>query len=207
MKPLFLQVSSNSPDHQGMVDDHKARHLEYCKRHDYVYIEDPHPIATGWDIMERIKSHMDTGNYSHIFWIDADTFVADLGVDMRDTLGDSQYLALTIHPYPWGNGQPVFHANTGIMYWRCCEKAQAFLNDLLDYRERYGDNQIGINWMLFGSEDSVFWQDGFRVLNCQWNNNVFEQPVCPVVAAFHGYETAWVRRRFMSNISQIYPWS
>jgi hypothetical protein len=100
MKPLFLQACSDNPHFKGMIEDHLARHLAYCRKWDYEYLNDGSrikPTWAGWDCMETIRSHMLLGGHSHIFWIDADTFVADFSRDMRETLPTWAFMAATIH--------------------------------------------------------------------------------------------------------------
>jgi hypothetical protein len=205
MKPLFLQTSSNNPHYQGMVSDHKERHLAYCEKWGYDYLEDTTHIKTGWDIMEIIRKHMILGRCSHIFWIDADTFVADFSRDMRETLPSWAFMAATIHPYPWGANQPVYHINTGIMYFKCNSMAIAFLHTLLSNRDKFSDNQVGINWLLIGGTESNIWQSGFKMLNCEWNNNYHDQPQRPIVSAHHGHLDPENRRKLMQEVALRYP--
>ena len=208
MKPLFLQVSSANPHYQGMVTDHKARHLAYCKKWGYDYFEDSShlkPEWSGWDCMEVIRSHMVLGCHTHIFWIDADTFVADFSRDMRETLPHWSFMAATIHPFPWTDTQPVFHINTGVMYFSCNSMAVEFLHVLLSRKDEFKDNQVGINWMLIGGPESARWQRGFRALNCEWNNSYEGMPQRPIVSAYHGFKDPDERRKVMLEVSEKYP--
>lgn len=212
MKPLFLQTHSTNPHFEGMVLDHKERHQAYCDKWAYEYLIDgslldlDHPL-TWQDQIKVVAKHLCSGKWSHVFWIDADTFVADFTRDMRETTPGWCFLACTLHPHSWTELQPVVGVNAGITYWRTSDMATRFITRLLDRYGNLRDNQIGMNLMLFGDpEESRFWQQGYRMLNNEWNNNMHDQPSPhPIVCAFHGCLEPNERRILMQNIAKKYP--
>lgn len=206
-RPLFLQSISQDPDYAGMVRDQAARHQRYCARHGYAYLALPNPEITlnGFFRLRMILDQMETGHYSHVWWVDADVFVADLSRDMRETTPAGAWLGMTIHPYPWG--PEVFHLQCGMFYFRCCETAKAFIRRVLSFEHGGEDDQTVINRLMLHDAFSPIWQKGLYILDSAWNNTLHDQPNRPIVAAFHGYLNPAARRAEMARVATLYPYS
>jgi hypothetical protein len=200
--PLLLQSLSANEDYYGMVMDHQDRHLRYCAMHGYAYSAQEAPNVP-WFRLCLVLDAIKTGTYSHVFWVDADCFVADLSRDMRETLPDWAWLGMTIHPYPW-IGQP-FHLQSGMFYFRSCPESVAFLERVLALHSEFRDDQAAINRMMIGSMESAQWQKGLNILSKEWNNTLHDQVNDPIVAAFHGYLEPAQRRAHMLEVAKRYP--
>ena len=214
MKPLFLTMGmSNNFD--GMVLDHQKRHIAYCKKWEYEYKGiTSQEIPIEYDRYFRIRAilyFMKSKLYSHIFWIDADTFVANFSYDMRDTLPGWSWLGMTAHPYKWppNNGYiDSIHLQCGIFYFRVCEESIAFLEKVLELGNLYEEDQSIINYLLLeNTEESNRWQKGFKLLSYRWNNTLHDQNNNPIIAAFHGHLSPQARRFHMNEVAAKYPYS
>jgi hypothetical protein len=208
MLPLFLTMGL-SGDYLGMVKDHEARHRAYCDRWGYAYVgitaRADGSEMSGWDRISCILEHMATGSYSHVFWIDADSFVVDFNRDMRETLPSWAWLAMTMHPFPWGSWEPV-HLQAGSFYLRSCPDAIAFLREILARRRFFKDEQQAMNFLLVVGKEAVRWQQGLRILPYQWNCSLNEHRQDPILAAFHGELDGAGRRALMLKAAERFPW-
>jgi hypothetical protein len=211
VKQLLLRTSANPShpgyeDYDGMMSDHRDRHIAYCEKHRFEYIEHAEGQSSGIDKMRVILGYMKTGKYSHIFYVDADCFVVDLNRSMVDTLPEWSYIAMTIHPFSWTAKQPVFHFNAGMIYLKCTKKCIEFIERILDFDGIFQDEQQVMNWLLVGGPEAYIWQDGLNVLNCEWNNSFNNQPHDKaIVSAYHGFLCPSERRVFMRNVAKDYP--
>jgi hypothetical protein len=205
LKPLFL-TGGQEPHFAGMVHDHEARHRAYCKLHGYEYRAEPfQDLTDSWFRFELIHDIMRSGEYSHIFWIDADALVVDHSRDMRDTLPEWAHLALTMHPS--SSQLDVVHFQTGVMYWRCCEQSLALLDRCLEAANLNGRDKVNdqavLNYLLHVECD---WQSGLRILTFPWNNSVHNQPRGrEIVAAWHGAAPPAERRAWMQAYAEQHP--
>lgn len=228
--PLVLQAA-DTPDFSGMIEDHKARHWAYCARHGYDY--DARPNCEGdwvgfWEKLILIRAAVESGEFSHVIWLDADTIIANFEQPLVDALPPWASLGMTAHPYPSMFKEPV-HFNAGAMYWRCDEWAARFLESVFILRGkrppppdgvRYEVAQLdggrvpcshdpacidqwAINDLLSNAPE---WQERFVVLPRRWNNNVHDQDcTAPVIAAFHGNGVPVGRRMRMQKWAAEHP--
>lgn len=202
MKPLFLQNWSNVKEFQDMVTDHQPRHKAYCEKWGYQYLADGDGEEfNGWGRIEMILRHLESGEYSHVFWVDADCFVAAFTYDMCSTVPEPYWLGLTIHPYPWQ--YDYWHLQTGMMYFRACDESIAFLKRVLEFKGEVMDEQVAIGLLMIAMPESERWQRGLRILSFQWNNTLHDQAHHPIVAAFHGIPE---RRQRMLEAVEWYPY-
>jgi hypothetical protein len=209
LQPLFLQTLSRDEAYRGMVTDHEGRHRVYCQMHGYhqempEVPEVPGDEPGGWWRLDLILQKLRTKRYSHVFWVDADVFVADLSRDMQETTPGDTWLGMTVAPYPWRNGEQ-WHLQCGMFYFRCCDESIAFLERVMSLRHEFADDQTAINRMLVGSVEASRWQRGLNVLPYHWNNTLHDQPEDPIVAAFHGHLAPPARRRYMADVAARYP--
>jgi hypothetical protein len=205
--PLFLTLGMDE-HYGGMVRDHEPRHRAYCDRWGYEYAAVTAPPVGGvnsWTRHEHILRAMKSGRYSHVFSVDADAFVADLGRDMRETLPPWAWLAMTVHPYHWKSWEP-FHLQAGMFYFRTCPESIAFLETMLSRRQHFPDDQLAVNFLMIQGAEAVHWQQGLRILPYQWNCTLHDMKNDPIVAAFHGHLGAAARRVEMRAAAERYPW-
>jgi hypothetical protein len=207
---------ANNETLKGMIEDHADRHVAYCERHGYHYF----PVirlGTHFDWYDKIRlilEAFETGNYSHVFWLDADTFVVDGTQDMRHTIGPGDYYAFCIHPLPWH--EQSWHFNAGVMYYRDCDNgempnARHFLHAALNIRHDRVDeyDQTAINDLLLNGPWLYDFKANLTVLPDKWNCTLgvhdlsIENP--PVVAAFHGFEVPDRRREIMREWAKEMP--
>jgi hypothetical protein len=220
-RPLFLTACLDGPDgpYAGMVDDYYMRHAEYCRRHNYRFLglttakacglDDPNPYWFKIDLILRYLTEMDNGQltmdnedgdscaghcpkYSHVFWFDTDAIVVRDDVDLRDALPEHACLGMTVHPY--GDGEDVWHPQSGVMYVRCCAEAVAFFQRVRGMSGECRTEQTAMHRLLTQERR---WQRGFVVLPYPWNNTLHDQPHDPIVAAFHGNGVPERRREIM----------
>jgi hypothetical protein len=207
MKPLFLSMGL-SDAYRGMVLDHEARHQAYCRKWGMEYkavLDVPENQRSGWTRLQLIAHFMLTGKYSHIWWIDADSFVADFSRDMRETLPEWAWIGMTIHPFHWKSWEP-FHLQAGTFYFRCCPEALEFLQTILARKQYFKDDQSAMNFLLIQGAEAPRWQQGLRILPTPWNSTVLDSPLRPIVAAFHGVGTPEQRRAKMIKSASTFPW-
>jgi len=212
MKPLFLQYANNEIL-KGMIEDHAERHIHYCERHDYHYFP---VIRLGehfdwFDKIRLILEAVKSGNYSHVFWIDADCFVVDGTQDMRDTLPYWASYAFCIHPKPW-QGQS-FHFNAGVQYYDAGTDARDFLGAVKGMEGQCTDeyDQTAINDLLILNNIGYrTWQMGLSILPDKWNCTLGVHDLSPdnppVLAAFHGHEFPVRRREVMREWAERLPY-
>jgi len=213
-RPLFLQVTSSHPAYLGMVMDHGVRHQAYCKKWDYDFlIETPKQMDGPWTRLESILKHLRRGVHSHVFCLDADVFIADFSHDLREMTPSWAYTAFTIHPYPWGH-QGVFHLQCGGYSFRTCLASIAFVERILKGRQFFPDDQTIVNQLMIGPEGDK-WQQGLRVLPCEWNQTIQNcdfKTHPPIIAAFHGTQaldgnsSPEFRRELMRKVALDYPY-
>lgn len=206
-RPLLLTSACGEP-WTSMVADHRERHQSYADRHGYEYRErtpDPKTFDQWWDKIVALTEALDEG-WPYVWEIEPDTLVADVEKDMRQTLpaGLPFWLALTIHQYADGMGQP-WHWQPGVMYVRNCEESRKFFARVLAYRKSLPHDMAAINLLLTYGDPK--WQAGVRVLDHRWNNNLHDQNIdAPIVAAWHGNGTGEQRRELMRLYAQDHPW-
>lgn len=210
--PLFLTMGLDE-NYGGMVLDHELRHKTYCKKWDYDYHKSLLvDIPIEFDRLFRIRAilyFMKTENYSHVFWIDADTFVADFSHDMRETLPEWAWLGMAAHPYSWHPKRWIdaIHLQCGIFYFRVCDEAIAFIERIIELKDYAADDQTIINHLLLENQnESDRWQRGFKLLSYRWNNTLHDQNHSPIIAAFHGYLAPPERRAHMREVAAKYPY-
>jgi hypothetical protein len=229
MKPLFLQYANNETL-AGMIEDHAGRHRAYCKRHGYDYFPVVR-LGEPFDWYDKIKLILEAveaypGSSSHVFWLDADTFVVDGTQDMRDTLPEWAAYAFCVHPKPW-QGQS-FHFNAGVQYYNVARMINGykqgqyvttsrFLESVISLNGACADeyDQTAINDLLMGTRkaaggESEDWQRYLNVLpdkwNCMLNVHDLSPTRPPVVAAFHGTHFPEQRRELMREWAERLPY-
>jgi hypothetical protein len=208
MTTLFLTLGCDDY-YDDMVRDHEERHRAYCAKWRYQYLaEDPaEAVRDRFGRIDFLLNHLRSGHYEYVFWIDADTLVADFSHDMRETLPEWAWLALTIHPYP--SREDVIHFQTGTMYARSCEESIRFFERVLALRQAHPDDsewndQEAMN-ALFYTESR--WQRGLHIVSHRWNNNLHDQPRGrEIVAAWHGACDAEERRMRMLEFARERPY-
>jgi hypothetical protein len=205
MNPLFLTLGGSGV-FTSMVKDHEARHRAYCSKWGYEYraITEDVDVTDPWVRLRLILHAMKEDRFSHVFWVDADTFVADFSHDMRKTLPEWAWLGMTIHPYPWRTPEP-WHLQSGMFYFRCCPEAVAFLERCLFMIEVVPDDQTAVNWLMVNGPEAVKWQSGLFIIPYRWNNTLHDQVCNPIVAAFHGFLSGEDRRNYMLMKAKDFP--
>lgn len=177
---LFLQAAID-PEYRGMIDDNRLKHQTYCERHGLDYQASFLDSGEDWFRIRLVLESLESG-HDFVFWIDADAFVVDMSVDMRETVPEWAYLGMTIHPLPW-DGQH-FHFQTGVFYVRNSPMAREYFRAVLEMFGTVDYDQTAMNRLLMRDPK---WQQGLRVLDHKWNWT----PQCtdmgkPLVVGFHG---------------------
>lgn len=196
--PVLLTLTCEG-EFADMAEDHRAIHQAYCDKHgfDLVYGTLPQLDGHNWDKMKVIRDLLASG-VPFVAYIDADAIVADMDTDLRNALPEGKWLGLTSHPYPAYDRE--FHLQVGCMYWRSHPDAIRFLDNVLEYRDKFGEEQMAINALLLGLPGKSGDQSGFQLLGTEWNANIHNQNCAkPIVAAWHGYGDAKHRRAVMRD--------
>lgn len=215
-KPVIVTYALDGPDgpYAGMIDDWRPRHEAYCAKYGYDFVAYKTPEEGGivgrspyWSKVDVILRHLRDERYSHVFWLDCDTIIADFDVDMRTSLPSWAWIGMTVHPYAMG--EDVWHWQSGTIYVRSCPESIAFFERVLEFEGKsdstgyqYGSEQHAMH-ALFNAE-GYEWQRGLVALPFPWNNTLHDQPVSPIVAAFHGNGNAQERRQIMRNWAHNY---
>ena len=205
-KPLLLSTyvdGSLDTDHYGgMINDHSSRHQFYAEKWGYervvtrVGLDD---MNGGWFRIKVILKALKENKYSHVFFLDADVIIANLGVDLRKSLPKGFFLAMTVYPLHWYD---IVHYQTGVMFIRSCQKAIDFFEAVLAMRghqiDIHKDDQWVINYLLISQPEQ--WQLGLRHLIFPWNQiGEPEGSHEPIIAAWHGCGSPEERRQIMQN--------
>lgn len=205
-KPLFLTCGL-SGEFAGMVRDHESRHREYCDRQGYEYLAaDPgENYSPKWFRIDLILEAMRSGRYTHVFWIDADAFVADLSVDLRTALPAHAWLGMRIIGHcPWAGD--VFHWQTGCFYVRVTPDSLRYFEHVRAMEhEGSPDDQDAMMRLLLDEPD---YQSGLVTLRYPWNycGHCDPHERKPIVCGFHGYLPPALRRLRMQDVATQYPY-
>jgi hypothetical protein len=178
-KPVLLSYGL-PPDFSGMIEDHWERHERYCRLHDYVHLAfteqiSHHPVQ--WEKIARIRSLLSPNGPSHIIYLDPDSVINRMEVDLRNALPEFAWLGLVISADPWD--RTSFHWNSDVMYIRNCQASREFFDAVWNlYGRQYDPNgwadQRAINSLLFNSPD---FQNGLVTLPHEWNANISKESV------------------------------
>lgn len=109
-----------------MLDLTEERHTEYCKNHDFDYWalrEHDKSIVGAWEKVTLLQSALE--KYKYAIWLDADAFIKDTSVDLRDACEVNAVGAVKFRaPHSWGE-----HYNVGAVYVCDGEDARSFINE------------------------------------------------------------------------------
>ena len=202
MNAAIVQIGVGG-DYAGMVEDHRARHESYCKRWGFDFIPVTEMADPRWGRLTMVRDLLD--KYEYVVYLDSDTLVANLDVDLRDALPCGDY-GMVMHPFSWPYGSS--HWNAGVVYARSTEMTKLFLTAA--YVARFPDpehwlEQNSINHLLWFHPK---WQAGLVTLPHVFNCNIHNQDWRGViVAAWHGYlgKDTVGRRRAMREWAEAHP--
>ena len=205
MRPLLLQIDSADPHYHGMIEDNRARCAAYAEKQGYVYfVVDAPTDDFRWFRIEAIAEALKT-EAPYVFYLDADTAIADFNADMRDTVPEPTWLGLTVHPFPWGNNSE-WHLNTGVIYVRNCDEAKQYFDDVLAAYKPGTYDQMPMNDLLVG--DNAKYHGVLNILDRRWNDCLHQKgSKNPVVAAWHGHMKPEYRRFLMASWSAEHPYA
>ena len=157
----------------------RKRHQKYAELHGFDFSSALIKVAEAdkylfWWKVEILQRALERG-YQRVVWLDADAYIADLSVDLReacpaDGIGVVQFTTLYTH---W---------NVGVMYLGNGERVREFMQVWLAKREDEKNEQEIFNQIC----------DGIVMgLPCKWNYtlNRHTGEERPVVRGFHGQGT------------------
>ncbi len=195
---ILIQCASG--EQTELLDLTREHHTAYAKRHNMDYVGRLGRQAPGraptWDKIALIRAALSKGTYKHIFWLDADTVIADVAKDMRRALPDGRWLGMVRHHDPVAKS--LAWLNAGAIYLRATPLCRVFIDEVWDawpVNHPWEDN-MSIVMVLANEPDR--WP-GVAVLPDEWNSTRLMNEVRdPVVKAWHGYGSVAARRHVMT---------
>jgi glycosyltransferase involved in cell wall biosynthesis len=189
---LLIQQVSKNYSGANMLGLTYARNVDYCLKHkiDYQTIiadidkfDARRPGEVGWGKVSIIRQAMDVKHYKNIFYLDADTIIADTNIDLRDACIPDKVGAVW-HDLNQG-GQILGHYNVGVLAFSNTEKTRKFVEEWLA--------------QFPGTTEFPWWEQGvfnrlgaeqniINRLDAAWNSvNYVNSCPHPVILGFHGF--------------------
>lgn len=180
---LIQQIYPDTPGVK-LFDLTREHHQVYCDRFNIDYqclIDDPAPHFDKnlgqWAKIELISQAM--RHYTDIIWLDADTLIKDIDVNIRYAIQTHKIGACwqRIPQFPLG------HWNTGALYIHNCDRTRAFMDAWIDAYPPPNDG-----WLEQGIFNRLGREMGTVVtLSDKWNATIDVSMVPDaVVLGFHG---------------------
>lgn len=198
---LIQQIYPDTPGVK-LFDLTREHHQKYCDLHNVDYqciIDDPAPELDkhkgNWAKVKLVKQAMD--KYINIIWLDADTIIKDISIDLRDAVQYGKIGACwqRIPQLPQG------HWNVGALYVH--SRAYNFVDRWID---AYPPPQDG--WLEQGIFNRLGRETGTVVtLSDKWNATI-DVSMCPdaVVLGFHGQGNPEYRYNMMkAAMERLFP--
>jgi len=161
----------------------KQRNVDYCKKHSLEYQchvdspwKDEGVLEGHWARLKLVQDALDAG-HEHVCFLDADTVIRDLDVDIREACKPN-HIGACWHRIPQGD-----HWNTGVLYFGNGQATKDFLSDWMASYPGLGDGwaEQGV-FNLFGKKSKVI-----ETLSDKWNATINVNMVPDaVVIGFHG---------------------
>lgn len=186
------------PDTEGvkLLELTKQRHRDYCIRHQMDFqslasassLKYADPKVGSWSKIELVKFALDKG-YKFVIWLDADTLIKDLDVDLRDGCVDGIGAC-------WQRIPQIHHWNVGALYFVNTPQVRQFIDAWLA-----GYPGLGDGW----NEQGVFNKLGMKskvvqTISDRWNATLNHTMVPDaVVLGYHGYGSTQERYDAMQN--------
>lgn len=188
-KPILLTIYA-SKYFGEMVALTRERHKRYCELYGYEYMEvHLEPEDLSWKKVALMIDLIKEKSPSHLFYLDADTAIADMSVDLRDALPEWAHVGMVIHPHPstWA----LWHWQWGVVYLRGSEAVCDLLARILSLRGTIPDpmnylEQNIFNYIMLHDLDR---QKILVSLPHRWNVNYYNQDITDgVIYGWHGME-------------------
>ena len=192
---ILLQQVYPGLGYDEVMQINEARNIEYCKRHgmDYqcVYLNplpNSDPVKGSWGKVKLIQDAMTEG-YDFIFWLDADTLIADMSIDLRNAVEPFHIGAC------WQRIPQLNHWNVGALYIDNCPETREFIDKWL---ARYPGKP---QWLEQGAFNEMAMLDKTVVtISDRWNSTVDVSYVPDaVVLGFHGQGDAAFRSKLIKE--------
>jgi glycosyltransferase involved in cell wall biosynthesis len=190
---LLIQQTCGGGEHALQMGLTANRNIAYCTAHgmDYQAIyadidgyDNTKPEELGWGKVALIRKAMNVNRYKNIIWLDADTIIADISVDLRDACTPDKIGAV------WHelrqNDAILKHWNVGVLAVSNTELTRKFMDGWL--KEFPGKPDFP--WF----EQGVFNRLGedmgiIHTLGAEWNSVDYVNPhPHPIIMGFHGYQ-------------------
>lgn len=111
MRIAFLQVTS--PEIYEYSQYSTAINKKYCEKHGYEYIEVPvvlaETYAPQWSKIFQVLRHLQSMDYTHIFFLDADAVVLNDNITLEDRISQMK-TSIAFSENDWNGGELI---NTG----------------------------------------------------------------------------------------------
>lgn len=189
MKTALLQQVYPDLQYLPLLHEFLPRHAQYCAKFgiDYhLFVGEDTPIALGgWDKVKAVNVALRT--YDLVVWLDADAFILNTDVDLRDVpLRSGIGAAWFTFPCP--------HYNTGVMFFRDGRRTRKFMKAWLDGFP--GDDHWHEQQVFNDIADKVV-----TTLPAAWNASRDHNWVdAPVIASAHGIRPVQARLEFLRSL-------
>lgn len=208
---LLLQCASDNYPGANMLGVTYARNLDYCLAHkiDYqVILGDVGKYTNqvfghvGWAKIALIREKMQDLKYRNIFYLDVDTMITDLTVDLRDACALDKIGAVW-HELKQG-GQVMNHYNVGVLTFSNTEKVRKFVDEWLTKfpgTEQFPWWEQG-EFNRLGTEQDIIWR-----LGAEWNSVKHVNPIeKPIITGFHSYLDRYVvMKKHLDQVEKATP--
>lgn len=196
-----ILIQSVYPETDGvkMLELISPRHSEYCKNHDIDYACSPSnplpyldPKKGSWAKIELISRALAAG-YKNVIWLDADTLIKDMKVDLRDGCIDDGIGAC------WHRIPQLHHWNVGALYISNTERVRNFITEWI------GMYPGTDGWFEQGVFNKMAMQSNIvNTISDKWNATInYTEVPDAVVLGYHGAGDFEYRLNLMRSVLEI----
>lgn len=137
---LLIQMAYSGSGYAELIALAYPRHVGYALRHGFDYLvyvgstlQREEPPRGAWEKVFLVQQALERG-YDFVVYLDADTLIANMAVDLREALRDKPFsIGACWHP---GRGG---HLNSGVLFFRRTRDAVHFIRHWLGERGREED--------------------------------------------------------------------
>lgn len=191
---LIQQIYPNT-EGVKLLELTQARHQAYCDKWQIDYqcvydnpIPNSDPLKGSWGKIKLMQAAL-YKDYAFVFWLDADTIIADLDMDLRNAIEPFKIGAC------WHRIPQLNHWNVGALYVDNSQESREFISAWLE--EYPGTAQ----WLEQGAFNNLAMLNKTVVtISDKWNATLNHTMVPDaVVLGFHGYGTTQERYQAMQD--------
>lgn len=205
-KSLILQQVFSQSDYANMLRLTFPRHMDYALRHKMDFkclmsdvLTKFDQMVGSWAKIVLIAEALAAG-YEHVFWLDADAMIWNLGADLRDVFKEMGEASIGACQHP---GPPI-HLNVGVTFWRNTDAARRFAATWLE-----AESITRGGWMEQGVFNEMSVDEKWRGVVCRvddkWNATHYAgtDRADAIIRGYHGPGSFTALMRFQAMMSDL----